>query len=299
VAEGGHEHPQGGRVEQPVGRRPAHGSAGQGTVLGQGREPFGQPLDQGGGLVGVEEPDVAGHPVHDPAGPLLAPGQQIEETTEDPEQDDPDPGGHDDQDEGRLGLPAVVAGWGVEAVGDEEGHQRQPEHHVEDHGRADALGAEGEAGIGAGHSGLGQQPVAEGRPRGRASRRHVAEGQGRHVDAEQPEAARAAVGQHGVGELGIGSQGPDLQQHAQGQVGDVDVGQGVDLGPVAGQEGQGHIEQEQEDDEGADADPDLAPDERSPVPPTLTRNGHLVCRLGHHHLHVGTTRTTGSDMLAE
>ncbi len=45
------------------------------------------------------------------------------------------------------------------------------------------------------------------------------------------------MGQHRVGQLGVGDQGPDLQQHSEGQIADVDVSQGVDLGPVAGQEG--------------------------------------------------------------
>ena len=90
----------------------------------QDGEPLGQPLDQGGGPVGVEEADAAGHPADDPAGLLLAAGQEVEQAAEGAEQDHPDAGGHDDQDRGRLRLAAVVAGRGVEAVGDQEGHQR-------------------------------------------------------------------------------------------------------------------------------------------------------------------------------
>jgi hypothetical protein len=75
MAEGGHEHPQGGGVEEPVGRGPTDGSAGEGPVLHQRREPVGQPFDQGRGAIGIEEPDPAGHAPDDPAGSFLAPGE--------------------------------------------------------------------------------------------------------------------------------------------------------------------------------------------------------------------------------
>ena len=74
------------------------GPASQGAVLHQDGEPVGQPLDQRGGPVGVEEADAGGHRADDPAGPLLAPGQQVEEPAEGAEEDHADAGGHEDQD---------------------------------------------------------------------------------------------------------------------------------------------------------------------------------------------------------
>jgi len=267
VAEGGHEHPERGRVEEPVGRSPPDGPAGEGPVLHEGPEPLGQPLDQGCGPIGVEEADPTGHPADDPAGPLLPPGQQVEQPTEGAQQDHAHPGGHDDQDRRRLGLAAMMTGRDMEAVRDQEGHEGAPEHDVQHHGRSDALGAEGEAGVGPGHSRLGEEAVAECGPRSGAARGDVAEGEGRHVDAEQPDPTRAVRGENSVGQLGVGHEGPDLQQHAKGQVADVDVGQGVDFGPVAGQQGQGHVEDEQEDQQGPHAEADLTADEWSAVPP--------------------------------
>ena len=137
-------------------------------VLHEDAEAAGQALDERGEAVGVEEADVGGHGVDDPAGPLLAPGEQVEEPAEGAEQDHADGGGHH--------APGSRPTWSrargrrdLEPVGDEEGHQRAPEDGVEHDGRADALGAEGESGVGAGHAGLGQQPVAEGGPGCRAA----------------------------------------------------------------------------------------------------------------------------------
>ena len=61
----------------------------------------GQPLDQRGEPVGVEEADVGGHGVDDPAGPFLATGQEVEEPAEGAEQHHADGGGHQHQDRGR------------------------------------------------------------------------------------------------------------------------------------------------------------------------------------------------------
>jgi hypothetical protein len=267
VAEGGHEYPQRGGIEQPVGRGPSHRPAGQGPVLHQDREPLGQLLDQGGGALGVEEADPARHTTDDPAGPLLSPGQEVEEPTERPEQDHADPRGHDDQDRCRLRLATGVAGRDVEPVRDEKGHQGEPEHHVEHDRRSDALGAEGEPGIGTAHTRLGEESVPEGRPGGRPSGRDVAQGQRGHIDAEQAEPAGAVTREDRVGQLGVGHQSADLEQDAEHQIADVDMGQRVDLGPMAGQQGQRDIEDEQEDQQGPDAQAHLPPDERSPVPP--------------------------------
>jgi hypothetical protein len=236
VPEGGHEYPQRGGVEQPVGRRPPDRPGQEPLVLHEHGEPPGQPLEQRGEAVGVEEADVGRHAVDDPAGPLLAPGQQVEEHTEGTEQDHADRRRHHHQDGGRGGAVPVGAGH-PEAVGAEEADQRAPEDGVQHDRRADALGAEGEPGVGPGHARLGQQAVAEGRSRGRAAGRHVAEGQGGEVDPEQAEPGGAAVGEHGVGELGVGHQGGHLEEDAEGEVGHVDVGERPDLAAVAGQQG--------------------------------------------------------------
>jgi len=126
----------------------------------------------------------------------------------------------------------------------------------------------------------------------------VAEGECGHVDTEEPEAAGTVVGEHGVGQLGVGDQGADLEEDAEGQVADVDVGQGVDLGAVAGQEGQGHVEDEQEHHQGAHTEPDLSPYERPPVPPPPPRPGRRLFLIASHPDHVGTPDPPGPDMLA-
>jgi len=182
----------------------------------------------------------------------------------------------------------VVAGGDVEAVGDEEGDQGEPEHHVEDHRRADPLGAEGEPGVRPADSGLGQQAVAQGRPGGGASGGHVAEGQGGHVDPEQTEPSGPVVGEDGVGQLGVRGEGGDLQQDTEGQVGDVDVGEGVDLPPMTGQKGEGDVEDEEEDEERPHAPPHLTADKGAPVPPAGVGGPRLVGRWGSHLHHVGT-----------
>ena len=65
----------------------------------------------------------------------------------------------------------------------------------------------------------------------------MGEREGRKVDAEQPQPAGAAVGEDGVGQLGIGHEGGDLEEDPEDQVGRVDMGQAADLGPVRGGEG--------------------------------------------------------------
>ncbi len=85
MAEGGDEDPQRRRVEQPVGRSPSDGPAGEGPVLVEGGEPSGEPLDEGGGSTGIDEPEAGGDAVDDPTGPPPAPGEQGEEPSEDAE----------------------------------------------------------------------------------------------------------------------------------------------------------------------------------------------------------------------
>ena len=293
MPEGGHEDPERGGVEQPVGRRPSHRLAQQHPVLHQHGEAAGQSFEQRREAVGVEEADVGRDTVDDTAGPLLAPGEQVEESPEGAEEYDPDGSGHHHQDGGRG---RAVRPRHPEPVGHEEPDQRAPEDDVEHHGRADALGPEGEARVGTGHAGLGHQPVPEGGAGGRAARRNVAEGQGREVDPEEAEAGGAPVGEDRVGELGVGHQRSNLQQQPQGQVGHVDVGERPDLAAVAGQQRDGHVEGEQEHQDGADAEAHLTTHEGSSVPPPTVsgrdRRSSLehCCRLGRHHLHVDTER---------
>jgi hypothetical protein len=170
VAERGHEHPERGGVEQPVGRGPGHRPSEQGAIVHEDGEPPGEALDQAGDPIGVEEPEPAGFAPDDPARPLLTAREQQEEPAEGPEEDDPGRSGHHDQDRGRLGRVPAEPGRGVEPVGDQEPDECTPEHHVEDHRRADPLGPEGEAGVGPRDPRLGQEAVAEGGTRSRAAR---------------------------------------------------------------------------------------------------------------------------------
>jgi hypothetical protein len=119
-------------------------------------------------------------------------------------------------------------------MGDEDADEGEPEEDVEHDRRADALGSEGEPGVGAGDPRLGEEPVAEGGGWCRAPRGHMAEREGRKVDAEEPQPAGTAVGEDGVGQLGIGHEGGDLEEDPEDQVGGVDMGQAADLGPVRG-----------------------------------------------------------------
>ena len=104
------------------------------------------------------------------------------------------------------------------------------------------------------------------------------------------------MGEHGVGELGVGHQGGHLEEDAEGEVGHVDVGERPDLAAVAGQQGQGHVEDEEEEEHGADAEAHVAAHERATVPPAALSD-HLhrfslrhPCRIGHHRPHVDTAR---------
>lgn len=132
VPECSHEYPQRRRVEQPVGRRPTDGPSQQSLVLHQHGEPACQPFEQRGETVGIEETDACRHAVDDPAGPLLASGEQVEEYAEGTEEDHPYGGSHHHQNRGRRGAVAVGAGY-PEAMGSEEADQRAPEDDIQHH----------------------------------------------------------------------------------------------------------------------------------------------------------------------
>jgi hypothetical protein len=244
---------------------------------------------------------VPGYGVDDSAGPFLAARQEVEEPAEGAEQHHTDGGGHHHQD--RRRAVSVQPGRYVEPVEDQEGHQGEPEDDVQDDGGADPLGAEGEPGVGAGDPGLGEQAVAECRPGGCPTWRDVAQRQGRQVDPEEPEALRPALRQHRMGEQGVGAQGGDLEQDAEGQVGHVDVGEGPYLAAVVGHHGQNHVEAEQEDQDRAHAQADVTAHEGSLVPPPVAWGSVLrtslrpVCRRRLHRPHVGTARPVGPAML--
>ena len=300
MAEGGDEHPERGGVEEPVGGGPPSRTPQQGPVLEEHGEPRRQTLDQRGDAVGVDEADPFRHRPDDPTGPCLSPRQQVEEAAEGAEEDHAHGGGHDDQDRCRRRRVPVQPGGDVEPVQDEESDQRQPEQHVEHDRRADALGAEGESGVGAAHAGLGEEAVAERGPRGRPPGGDVAEGEGGQVDPEQAEPLGTTGGEDRVGQLGVGGECGDLQQHAEGQIGDVDVRKGADLAAVTGDDGEDDVEDEEEDQHGSHAEADFTAHERAAVPPPRPRGSsshRLVCRHGHHPPHVGTARPPGPAML--
>jgi len=123
VAEGGHEHPERRCVQQPVGRRPSAGPPQEGAVVDQDREPVGQTLDQGRETVRVEKPDVSRHGADDATGPLLAPGEEVEEPTEGAEQDHAHGRRHQHQDGSGRRAVAVETGRHPEPVEDQEGHK--------------------------------------------------------------------------------------------------------------------------------------------------------------------------------
>ena len=244
------------------------------------------------------------HRPDDPAGPLLAPSEQVEQAAEGAEQDDPHGGGHHDEDRrGRRPVPVQLGGRHVEAVEHQEAHQREPEQDIEHHRRTDALGAEGEPGVGPGHPGLGEEAVAEGGARSGATGGHVAQGQGGQVDPEEAEPTGTVGREDRVGELGVGDEGGDLEQYAQRQVGDVDVGERLDLTAVAGEERQGDVEDEEEHEHGAHADPHFAPGERAAVPPAVPMGAtgrfslRRLRRRDLHPCHVVTARPLGPVML--
>ncbi len=212
-------------------------------------------------------------------GTLGPAGDQPCETTEHDEEDGADDGGGHDEDRAVGRRPPMVPDRHVEAMGDEDADKGEPEEDVEHDRRADALGAEGEPGIGARHPRLDEEAVAEGGGRCRATRGHMAEGQSRQVDAEEPQPAGAAVGQDGVSQLGVGDEGGDLEEDPEDQVGGVDVGQAADLGPVGGGQGQGDVEDEEEGEDGAHAEADFAASERPPVPPAAP--GHAWSSVRH------------------
>ena len=101
--------------------------------------------------------------------------------------------------------------------------------------RADALGGQPERRGAARYLGLGEQAVADGGSGHRAPGEDVADGEGPHVDAEDPEAVRRVGREDGVGELGVGGQGGDLQQCAQDQPEEVEVTELMEFLPRAGQ----------------------------------------------------------------
>ncbi len=214
------------------------------------------------------------------AGAFGPTGEQPGETTERDEKGGADGGGGHDEDRAVGRSAPVVHDRHVEPMGDEDADQGEPEEDVEHDGRADALGPEGEPGIGARHPRLGEEPVPESGGGCRATRGHMAEGEGGQVDAEEPKAAGTAAGQDGVGQLGIGDEGGDLEEDPEDQVGGMDMGQAADLGPVRGGQWQGDVEDEQEGEDRAHAEADLAVAEWPPVPPPLPHRAWSAARHG-------------------
>ncbi len=235
VAERAHEHVQRGGVENPVGGRPEgrpHQHPGLGTQLGH---PIGQAveeildgrrLDEGDVLRG--SPDEGDHA-------LLATREQDDQH-------------HEQGDQKQADQPGDAVDGGEPPDGDGDDH-RQPEDDVEDHGRAQPLGGESEAGRRSIHPRLGEQPEAEGRPRRGAPGDAVADRQGRHLDAEHgDQPGVAATREHGTGQLGVGHPGAPFQQDADDEPGHVDVAQQADRLAGTGDLGHDQVLDDQGDD---------------------------------------------------
>ena len=100
------------------------------------------------------------------------------------------------------------------------------------------------------HARVGEQPVAGGRPRYGPAGEDVADGQRPHVDAEDAEPVGGAGGEDGAGQLRVGHQGGDLEQRAEDEPEEVQLGELVELPPGAGDLGQEDVlaDEEQEED---------------------------------------------------
>ncbi len=98
VAEGRHEDPEGGCIENPVGRRPTDGPHEHRAIGQQDGESSGQAFHEGCGPDRIEEPDPLRDLPHDSAGPLLTAAEQQEDAAECRQQDDSQAGGHDNKD---------------------------------------------------------------------------------------------------------------------------------------------------------------------------------------------------------
>ena len=125
--------------------------------------------------------------------------------------------------------------------------------------------------------GIGEQPVAGRRPRHRAPRQDVADGERPHVDAEDAEPRRRAGGEDGVGELGVGGQGGQLEQGAEDEPEEVEMPQLVELAPGAGQLGEQHVLAHEEEEQHHQRDLHVA---RQPRPPPRRRRRGAVVRSG-------------------
>ncbi len=72
----------------------------------------------------------------------------------------------------------------------------------------------------------------------------MAEGECGQVDPEKPEAGGPTPGENGVGELRVRGQCGDLQEHTEGQIGHVDVGERPDLAAMTDDKRQCDVEGE-------------------------------------------------------
>lgn len=96
----------------------------------------------------------------------------------------------------------------------------------------------------------------------------MTQGERGQVDSEEPQTRGSLAREHGVRELRIGPECGDLQEHPEGQIGHVDMGECTHLAAVVEDERKGDVEDEQEDDDGADAQSDVSSHEGPAVPPT-------------------------------
>ena len=155
-----------------------------------------------------------------PAGVRLAAGQQEHEGCEGRQQHSAD------DSDGDICV--------VEPMQRDRDHEGDPEHAVEHHGRSDALGCEGETGIGPVHAVRGEQPVTEpGAARGPAWE-HVADREGGQIDAEHLGERRTAFRQHRLGEAPVGGQGSGLEGESGQEPDGVDPAQLTERGTCLG-----------------------------------------------------------------
>jgi len=164
VAVGSDEGPQRARVEQPVRSRPQNGVLQKLPVRCQRPQAGGEALDDAFHLVLGDPRQASCHRSQCSHGMGLAARQRQDESGKG--------GGQHGADDCDRDIGAVEA---VQGDGD---HERHPQHGIEDDGRADPLGGEGEAGIGPAHAAGGEQPVAEAGAAGGAAGDHVAHRQG-------------------------------------------------------------------------------------------------------------------------
>ena len=243
--EGAQEHPQRGRVEEPVERRPEHHPPQQLPIGEQLLQPLGDPSEHDRGAVLVH-PQLAGDP---PDGALRA-----TLTLHQPEHEHRGDEHHDHA--GQRGGSVD----GVDAADRDRDEQRAPQDQVEHDGRAEADGGEREAGIGAGHARERHQAIAERRAR-RAAAGHDARQRTRaHLDPEEASQRQPlpGVAERRLHERRVAPQRDDLEAEAEHEQQRLDP---TELAPrlaEAGQQREREVVENAEDEQQLQRQPEVA-----------------------------------------